>query len=206
MLSSIGQLGLEWFALYTRHQHENAVARALSNRGIEAFLPRYNVVRRWKDRNKQLRLPLFPCYVFVHSSLDRKFDILSSAPGIVGLVGSEGRPSAIPGDEIESVRRAVESKFQVEPHPFLICGDRVRVKFGPMEGAEGILVRKKNLFRLVVSVEILGRSAAVEIDGAAVERVPMNNLPVLSLRHHEDSLSVAQADSPLSRSRSGAFL
>jgi len=159
-----------WYALYTRHQHEKTVARILSNKGHDVFLPLYGVAHRWQDRTKQLSLPLFPCYVFLRGGLDRRLQILST-PGVYTIVGWAGRPAVIPQAEIDAVRRLVESSLRVEPHPFLKCGDRVRVKSGPLQGLEGILVRKKNVFRLVISVEMLGRSAAVEIDGSCLERV-----------------------------------
>jgi transcription antitermination factor NusG len=160
-----------WYALYTRHQHEKAVANMLSNKGFEVFLPLYAAVHRWKDRNKQLLLPLFPCYVLLKGGLDRRLDVVTT-PGVFALVGAGGRPAMIPPEEIEAIRRATESSLRIEPHPFLKCGDRVRVKSGPLKGIEGILVRKKNLYRLVLSVELLGKSAAVEIDVFLVERAP----------------------------------
>jgi transcription antitermination factor NusG len=162
--------GPDWYALYTRHQHEKVVDRILSSKGFETFLPVYKAVHRWKDRNKQLLLPLFPSYVFVRSYLERRVEIRST-PGVFGFVGTEGRPSSISMEEIESVRFVVESSFRVEPHPFLNCGERVRIITGPLEGVEGVLIRKKNAFRLVLSIRILGRSAAVEIDDATVEKV-----------------------------------
>ncbi len=160
-----------WNAIYTRFQHERAIAQHLMNKGIETFLPLYSSMHQWKDRNKQISAPLFPCYVFLRSGRERKLDIVST-PGVVGLIGSASGPSEIPAMEIDAVRRAIESPSSVRPHPFLTCGDRVRIKFGPLEGTEGILVRNKNSFRLILSVGMLGRSAAVEIDIAAVERIP----------------------------------
>lgn len=159
-----------WYALYTRHQHEKAIAWILSNKGFETFLPLYAVVHRWKDRPKQLSVPLFPCYVFIRGGVDRRLDILTT-PGIHNFVGSAGLPSIIPESEIEVVRQVVESCARVEPHPFLKCGDWVRVKSGPLEGIQGILVRKKNLCRLVLSVELLEKSIVVEVDVSMVERV-----------------------------------
>ena len=159
-----------WHALYTRHQHEKAVAHALSNKGFEAFLPLYSATHRWKDRNKQLLLPLFPCYVFLRGGLERRLDILTT-PGIHMLITSGGHPAVVPDEEICAVRQLVERGQRLEPHPFLRSGDRVRVKSGPLMGVEGILVRKKNLLRLVVSVEILGKSAAAEVDASMVERI-----------------------------------
>ncbi len=162
--------GLAWYAIHTNYQHEKAVARILVHKGFDIFLPLYETAHRWKDRTKQLSLPLFPCYVFIQGGLDRRLQVLET-PGVHGFVGWSGRAAAIPEAEIEAVLRTVESALKVEPHPFLKCGDRVRVKFGPLEGVEGILVRKKNLFRLVVSVEMLQRSVAVEVDVTAVEGV-----------------------------------
>ena len=158
-----------WCALHTRYQHEKFVAQVLTHRQFEVFLPQYTAIRHWKDRDRQLSLPLFPCYVFIRGRLERRLDILTT-PGVIGWVGVGG-PSVIPAGEMEAVRRVVERIANVEPHPYLTCGDRVRVKTGPLAGLEGILVRKKNLYRLVLSVEILERSAAVEVEVSCVERV-----------------------------------
>jgi transcription antitermination factor NusG len=160
----------DWYAIYTRHQHEKTVAHILTNKGFETLLPLYPVTRRWKDRTKLLSLPLFPCYLFLKGGLERRLDIMTT-PGIHALVSNAGQPAAIPPAEIEAIRRAVESGFRVEPHPLLKCGDWVRVKSGPLEGMEGILIRKKNLYRLVLSVEMLGKAAAVEVDAFLVERL-----------------------------------
>lgn len=159
-----------WYAVYTRHQHERMIAQHLTSKGIETFLPLYSSVHRWKDRNQRITAPLFPCYVFLRSSRERKLDIVTT-PGVLGLIGSSNGPSEISFSEIESVRRAVESFSPMGPHAFLASGVRVRIKYGPLEGAEGILIRSKNLYRLIISVEMLGRSAAVEVDIAAVEQI-----------------------------------
>lgn len=159
-----------WYAIYTRHQHEKTVAQILKSKGFEVFLPLYGAAHRWKDRTKVVSLPLFPCYVFLRGGLERRLDIVTT-PGIYALVSTAGQPAAIPAIELEAVRRAVESTLRVEPHPFLKCGDWVRVKCGPLAGYQGILIRKKNLYRLVLSVEMLGKAAAVEIDAFLVERL-----------------------------------
>jgi transcription antitermination factor NusG len=163
-----------WYALHTHYKHEKAAARILTQNGFDIFLPLYDVAHRWKDRTRRLSLPLFPCYVFIRGGLDRRLQIVST-PGVLGLVGSSGRAAAIPEREIEAVLRMVESSLRLEPHPFLRCGDWVRVKSGPLEGIEGILVRKKNLFRLVLSVEMLERSVVVEVNATAVESVIRHN-------------------------------
>jgi transcription antitermination factor NusG len=157
-----------WWAVYTRHQHEKAVAQVLSSKGFEVFLPLYDSVRRWKDRNKTLSLPLFPCYVFVRGGLDRRLQIVTT-PGIHTILYTGERIAFIPNDEIDSIRRVVDSPLLVEPHPFLRCGEKVRVTRGSLEGVVGVLVRKKSLFRLVLSVEMLAQSVSVEIDASDVE-------------------------------------
>jgi len=159
-----------WWAVYTRHQHEKAVAQVLSTKGFEVFLPLYDCVRRWKDRNKTLSLPLFPCYVFVRGGMNRRLQVVTT-PGIHSILYSGERLAFIPNDEIDSIRRAVSSPTRVEPHPFLRCGEMVRVTRGSLEGVVGVLVRKKSLFRLVLSVEMLAQSVSVEIDAADVEPV-----------------------------------
>jgi transcription antitermination factor NusG len=157
-----------WWVLYTRHQHEKTVAEMLSGKGFEVFLPLYESVRRWKDRNKMLTLPLFPCYVFVRGGLHRRLEVVTT-PGIHMILFHGENVAIIPGDEIQAIRRAVEGPFRVEPHPFLKCGERVRVTRGSLEGVEGVLVRKKNLCRLVLSVDMMAQSVAVEIDATDVE-------------------------------------
>ncbi len=179
-ISQTSSEGLSWWALYTRHQHERVVADMLTAKGFEVFLPLYSSVRRWKDRRKTLSLPLFPCYVFVRAGLDRKLQIVTT-PGIHMVLTKGEQVAIIPESEIQAIHRVVEGYFDVEPHPFLRCGDRVRVKRGSLEGVEGILVRKKNLFRLVLSVEMLAQSVAVEIEATDVEPVgPQSSAAPLS--------------------------
>jgi transcription antitermination factor NusG len=157
-----------WYAVHTRHQHEKMVDHILTNKGFNTFLPLYATTHNWKDRTKALSLPLFPCYVFLKGGIERRLHIVTT-PGIHGVVSIGGQPAAIPDVEIEAIRRVVESGTQVEAHPFLKCGNRVRVKCGPLTGIEGILVRKKNISRLVLSVEILGTSASIEVSAFQVE-------------------------------------
>ena len=170
-----------WYALFTRHQHEKSVAFALSNKSHEVYLPLYRSVRRWQDRAKQLWLPLFPCYVFIREGMDRQLQILTT-PGVIHIVRWGGNPAIVPQTQLDAVRQIVESCLIVEIHPYLQCGDRVRVKTGPLRGLEGILTRKKGVARLVVSMEMLGRSAAVEIDVLNVERIAPFPAPKLSQR------------------------
>jgi transcription antitermination factor NusG len=157
-----------WWVVYTRHQHEKAVAGALAAKGHEVFLPLYASLRKWKDRRKTITLPLFPCYVFVRGAQDRRLSIVTT-PSVHMMLTKGDVPAVVPEDEIEAIRRTLEGGMKIEPHPFLKCGQRVRVKHGVLEGVEGILVRVRSLFRLVLSVEILNKSVAVEIDASSVE-------------------------------------
>jgi transcription antitermination factor NusG len=159
-----------WYVLYTRHQHEKSVAQNLRSKGFEILLPLYSTARQWKDRTKLISSPLFPCYVFLKGGLERRLAVMTT-PGVHAMVSTAGQPTPIPHSEIEAIRRIVEEGFRVEPHPFLKCGEWVRVKCGPLIGIEGILVRKKNVYRLVLSVEILGKAASVEVDAFLVERL-----------------------------------
>jgi|HubBroStandDraft_3_1064219.scaffolds.fasta_scaffold466279_1 transcription antitermination factor NusG len=164
-----------WYALFTRHQFEKSVAFSLSNKNHEVYLPLYRSVRQWQDRSKQLWSPLFPSYLFIKEGMDRQLEILTT-PGVLQIVSWGGHPAIVPQAQLDAVRQILESCLIVETHPYLRCGDRVRVKTGPLMGLEGILVRSKGLSRLVISMEMLGRSAAVEIDVLNVERVgPMQS-------------------------------
>jgi transcription antitermination factor NusG len=160
----------DWYALYTRHQHEKSVARSLTGKGLGVFLPLYTAVHRWQDRDKRLSLPLFPCYIFLQNPSDRWHSILA-IPGVHSVVGFAKRPATIATAEIEALQRVVGSCLKLEPHPFLRCGDRVRLRSGPLEDIEGLLIRKKSTWKLVVSVEMVQRSVAVEVDASMVEPV-----------------------------------
>lgn len=165
-----------WHALYTRHQHEKLVQQLLVEKGFETFLPLYNTTHKWKDRVQRLSLPLFPSYVFIHGGLDRRLDIVTTT-GFHSIVSTGERPGTVTQQEIDAIRQLIETKLSVEPHPFLKVGDRVRVKSGPLAGYEGILVRKKNQCRLVLSVELLQQSVATEVDAEIVERVARQAAP-----------------------------
>ena len=162
-----------WCAVYTRHQHEKTVSEMLEAKNFEVFLPLYESTRKWKDRRKVLSLPLFPCYVFVRGAIERRLPVLST-PGVHMIIHFGERIVTVPDEEIDAIRRTVEGQLRVEPHPFLRCGERVRVVRGSLEGVEGVLVRKKNWYRLVLSVEMLAQSVAVEIDAMDIEPVQRN--------------------------------
>jgi len=139
----------------------------LSAKGFEVFLPLYESMRHWKDRDKLLSLPLFPGYLFVRGEDDRRLQVVST-PGVHMILSNGSQFAAVPETEIQAIRRTIEGACRVEPHSFLRCGERVRVTRGTLEGVEGILVRKKNQYRLVLSVELLEQSVGVEIDATDV--------------------------------------
>jgi transcription antitermination factor NusG len=159
-----------WWAIYTRHRHEKAVAEMLARKNFDVFLPVYESIRHWSDRKMRITLPLFPGYVFVRGGIHRRLDVVST-PGVYSILFRGEHVAIIPDEEIGAIRRALDGSILIEPHPFLQCGERVRVIRGSLEGVEGILVRKKNLLRLVLSVEMMAQSAAVEIDASDVEPI-----------------------------------
>jgi transcription antitermination factor NusG len=144
------------------------VSRQLQDRRIESFLPTYHSVRRWKDRRKELDLPLFPGYVFVRMASPDRIRVLQ-IPGVVRFVSFARGPAPLENSEIESLRNGIVNGVHAEPHPYLKVGQHVRVKHGPLAGTEGILVRKKGQYRLVVSLDLIMRSVAVEVQAADLE-------------------------------------
>ena len=158
----------KWYAAYTLSRHEKRVAQNLTERQVNCFLPMYRSVRCWKDRRKELELALFPSYVFVRIA-DKNWLQVLKVPSVVSLVSCNGQPVPIPDLEISTLKRGLGSNIQVAPHPYLTAGRRVRVRNGPLIGAEGILVRRKDNVRFVLSVELLMRSLAVELDEVDLE-------------------------------------
>ena len=157
-----------WYVVYTRANHEKRVAEQLEHRSIEHLLPLYESVRRWKDRRIQLQMPLFPGYVFVRFSLHNRLQVLQ-VPGVVRLVGFDGQPKALPEGEIETLRDRLSGGANVEPHPYLTMGRRARIKRGPLEGCEGILIRRKGKYRVVLSIEMIMRSVVADVDLVDIE-------------------------------------
>jgi transcription antitermination factor NusG len=159
-----------WYAVYTCAQHEKRVAAELAARTVEHFLPLFSSVRRWKDRRVTLDLPLFPGYVFVKLALCDRLRVVQ-IPSVVRLVGFGGLPTALPDTEMEIMRSGLSERLRAEPHPFLTIGRRVRITAGPFAGLEGVLKRKKSNLRVVVSLELIQRSVAVDVDAADVQGV-----------------------------------
>ncbi|MCP5113125.1 MAG: UpxY family transcription antiterminator [bacterium] len=154
---------MSWFALTVKPRHEKAAAEQLDRKGLESFLPLYKSRRRWSDRWKEVQLCLFPGYVFCRFAFERRMDVLG-VPAIRNVVGFGNTEEPVPDSEIQAVQSILTSGRPVLPWEYLQVGDRVRIVDGSMTGIEGILLRRKDAWRVIVSVELLRRSVAVEID------------------------------------------
>src|SRR4051812_43680584 len=159
-----------WYVVHTSANQERNVGNQFELRGVEYFLPVYHSARRWSDRRVVLELPLFPGYLFVHIALSERLNVLQ-VPRVAQLVGFQGEPVPLHDDEISVLRRGLSRSQSVEPHPYLVAGRRVRVVDGPFEGAEGIVLRRKNSLRVVVSLELIMRSVSIEVDEASIEPI-----------------------------------
>src|SRR5258707_7225942 len=159
-----------WYAAYTSANHEKRVAEQFVVRDVEHFLPSYKSVRRWKDRRVTLEMPLFPGYVFVCMALRDRLQV-QQVPGVAHLVGFGGTPAALPEEAIEALRASLESGVRAQPHPYLTLGRQVQVRSGPLAGMQGILLRRKGNFRVVISIELIQRSVAVDVDAVEVEPI-----------------------------------
>jgi transcription termination/antitermination protein NusG len=164
----VGASSRNWFAAYTNSHHEKRVAEHLAKRQIESFLPLYSAQRRWRNGCKViLDLPLFPGYVFARIDRRERVRVLE-VPGVLSLVGFGREPAPLPDHEIEALRSGLGLR-KIEPHPYLVIGKRVRIKAGALAGMEGVLVRKKNNFRVVLTLDMIMQSVAVEVDADDVE-------------------------------------
>jgi transcription antitermination factor NusG len=162
------ELSVNWFATYTNSHHEKRVALRFAERQIEYFLPLYATRHRWRNRcEMDLELPLFPNYVFVHIDPRERVRVLE-VPGVLSLVGFGRSLAPLPDFEIEALRSGLRRR-KIEPHPYLVIGERVRIKAGPMMGMEGVLVRKKNNFRVVLALDVIMQCVAVEVDADDME-------------------------------------
>jgi transcription antitermination factor NusG len=154
-----------WFAIRVRPRYEKQVAESLESKGINTLLPFYLARRRWSDRVKQIELPLFDGYLFCQTNPDVRMPVLVT-PGVIHFVGSGNIPIPIEQHEIEAIQKVVRAGAAARPWPFLRHGDRVRVDEGPLRNLEGILVRNDGGEQVVISVTLLQRSMAVQVDRA----------------------------------------
>lgn len=156
-----------WFALQTKLRYEGFVAKHLQGRGFEPFLPVYTCRRHWSDRVKELEQPLFPGYLFCRFDPAKRLPILTT-PGLLQVVGTGKTPTPVDEQEIAVVQKIIQTGLPRQPWPFLKAGQTVRINFGPLAGLEGLVLSFKGRDRLVVSVSLLQRSVAVDLDGAWV--------------------------------------
>lgn len=158
----------KWFATFTLPQNEKAVLRQLDLRQVESFLPTYEAVRVWKNRQrKKVTLPLFPTYLFVHITRAERGKVLQ-CPGVLHIVGTQREPIPLSDTEIAFLRSDY-CRRRMEPYRDLVIGDRVRIKSGVMRGLEGTLVRKSGGQRFVLTIEMINQHAAIEVDAYDME-------------------------------------
>ena len=155
-----------WFALQVRSRNEHAIVLMLQNKGYETFLPTYRSRRVWSDRVTELVLPLFAGYVFTWCSLSDRLAPIVTTPGVVRIVGVGNRPAPIADDEIVALKKVVASGLTAGPCRYFPKGSGVVIAAGPLTGVQGTIVDIKNRRRVVISVSLLQRSVAVEVDHA----------------------------------------
>jgi len=158
-----------WFAIWTRSRHEQSVREQLERKGLPAFLPTIRRWSRWKDRKKQIEWPLFPGYCFARIDPANQWPVLKCS-GVVNIVSFNGDIAPIADQEIDGIRRLIETDLQFDPCPLIKEGMLVEVIHGPLRGVVGRLVRKGARARLVLSVTLIGQGVAVEVDAADVRR------------------------------------
>jgi transcription antitermination factor NusG len=157
-----------WFAIRTRSHHEKGVLQRLTGRGIQSYLPLYRTVHQWTShRTAALDLPLFPTYLFIHIAPQERMRAIQ-VPGVLNLVGPGNTPSPLQDEEIESLRAGLSLR-RFEPHPYLVAGARVRIATGPLAGLEGVVQRRKGCLRVVLTVDFIAQSVAVEMDAEELE-------------------------------------
>ena len=157
-----------WYAVYTRSRHEKTVHSSLTAGGLNSFLPLCRVLSQWKDRRQWVMRPLFPGYLFVDAGQEELGDVCA-VRGVVCVLGNNAGAVPVPAEQVEAVRRMLEEDVQADPWPYMQEGQWVRMTRGPLIGMEGFIVERRKKYRLVVSVDMLGRSVAAEIEADSVE-------------------------------------
>ena len=161
-----------WYAVLTRSRHEKSVANLLQTYGVHVYLPLVTEVHNWSDRRKTVEVPLFSGYVFVRSvDSNEAISKVIRTDGVVSILGKCARATPIPDDEIESIKKLLKHKVPCRNHAFLDIGQRVRIRSGALAGIEGVLVAQKNETSLVISVNMIHRSIAMQIEGFEVEPI-----------------------------------
>jgi transcription antitermination factor NusG len=184
-----------WYAIRVQSKFESVASEVLLGKGYETFLPLYKSVRRWSDRKKTLQMPLFPGYLFCRfNPTDRMLPIITT-PGVMGVVSAGRTPLSVEEQEIEGLQLMLSSGMDPEPWPYLNCGAKVLIERGPLAGLEGFVVQNLNRWRVVVSVELLQRSVAAEIDCAWVRELRTQAMPepVIALADRRTQYASARA-------------
>ena len=159
-----------WYAVYTVPQNEKAVVKYLSMWEVESFLPTYETLRVWKNRQRQrVVLPLFPTYLFVHINSDERGKVLQS-PGVLQIVGNRKESVFIPDTDIEFLRSDFCNKG-IEPYQELVVGEKVRIKNGAMQGIQGTLVRKGSSMRFVLTLQMINQNASIQVAAEDLEPI-----------------------------------
>lgn len=172
---------MNWFALHVKPRHERAVEQQLKGRMLEGYSPHYSARRHWSDRVKEIELPLFPRYVFCRFSFEERLKVLSIT-SVMSVVSFGGVPCPVNDADIATIQGMVASGLPLMPWPCLRIGERVRISHGPLSGLEGILTREKAALRVVVSIELLQRAVAVEVErdlivpATDIRRTPASSL------------------------------
>jgi transcription antitermination factor NusG len=182
---------VSWFALQIRSRWEAPTADLLRSKGLEILLPTYTTRRKWSDRIKIVESPLFPGYLFCRFNVSNRLPVLIT-PGVLAIVGRGKTPVPVADGEIESIQAAVGSGIQLQPWPYVEIGERVRIQHDVLDGMEGILTSFKGNHRVIISVTLLRRSVALEIDrsriiavesGRAETKKPARELAPLEVVH-----------------------
>jgi transcription antitermination factor NusG len=157
-----------WYAVYVRSRHERCVATHFGSHSVEYFLPTYKELHKWKNGCRiQLELPLFPGYLFTRIYLSQKLSVLR-CPGVIRFVEVNHEPSPVEDCEVENLRLGIQ-QYPTHPHPYITAGTTVRIRRGPFAGKVGIMVRHEGVLRVIISMDLLKRAVAVELDLADVD-------------------------------------
>lgn len=162
---------MRWYAVYTRSRHEKVVEEELQRKSIETFLPLREVLSQWKDRKQRVHIPLFTGYLFVHVPMQqRRLDIVK-VPGVARIIGFDNRAEPIPDEQIQAIQTFLQTTIKYDPYPYVKVGQRVEIRRGALRGMQGILLKKKNKFKFILSVDLIQQSVALEIDASDVEPI-----------------------------------
>ena len=178
------QVEAKWLAVYTTPRHEKRVSQYLSVKDIEHYLPLYRTQRKWSDGSRvTLDLPLFPGYLFVCIDRNERVPVLQ-VPGVLNCVGGTGgQPASLPEAEIDALRAGLH-KRRAEPHSLLTVGRRARIRSGALAGMEGVVVRRKNSLRVVLTMDLIQQSVAVEVDEAELETLDSEGSGKVLIKGH----------------------